>query len=126
MGHEYSRYWPFGNFRYETYIKKNIILGYVNIPIIRNIILTIKYFYHIKVLTRSKNDSHILIVYSCLEYSFKLSIQIILARFFKSFYDYKIICIVADGATPSGFDKYIYLSKYSFKRSIQKNKILFE
>lgn len=127
IGHEYQRVWPLG----KLYLKskkyeKGLILGYQNIYMLRKVLIFIKYFVKTFSLLNNSKTEDTLIVHSCLEHKNELTIQILIARFFKWFNKVNVICIVGDGYEPEGFDSYFFVSYHTYILSNKKNKILFE
>ena len=122
VGFPAERAWPFGRLLIS---RKNLVslksiggagLGYINLPFFRvayqfilMVIWIVKYS-----ITKSVKPDYI-VVYTCLDKSWIPTGPIWAARTIRRFTGIPILCVVADGASPKGADRYVYLAWSSYQ-----------
>lgn len=122
VGYPAERVWPFGRF-FVGKTKASLLsgfdgstTGYLNLPGIR---LYSQYIALRKAallqLNMQKDKTDYSVVFSCLESADEETPSIRVARYLRKHFGIPWICIVADGETPAGADRYIYLPWSNFQ-----------
>ena len=122
VGYPAERAWPFGRLlvrKSEAALLPGFagaVTGYINLPIVRGSVQ-----YHtlrnaaLSILKTSEVKPDYSVVFSCLECADEQTPAIRLAKYIREHYGVPWICMVADGATPEGADRYVYLPWSNFQ-----------
>lgn len=122
IGYPAERIWPFGRLLVRksqaTLLSdfQGSASGYVNLPALRDLTQYINL--RDAVLSRIQQPGgrpDYAVVFSCLEHAEEDPPSIRMARHLRKHHGVPWICIVADGATPAGADRYIYLPWSNFQ-----------
>ncbi len=125
VGFPAERVWPFG----RLLIQNNqatllpgfggLVTGYINLPTVRD-----TFQYHIlrsaalSILKASEIKPDYSVVFSCLDHADEETPAIRVANYIREHHGVPWICIVADGATPPGADRYVFLPWANFAAMI--------
>lgn len=121
VGYPVERVWPFGRlFVRKTHAAlfpgfEGRVTGYINLPAVRGFIQYVNLLKAVLslVLSTGRRPDYA-VVFSCLERAEEETPAIRVAKYMREHHDIPWICIVADGATPAGADRYVYLPWANF------------
>lgn len=121
VGFPTERVWPFGRcfiFKKNLALPQSINvegLGYINLPFFRiahQFIVLMIWIVNYLITKPAKPDY--IVVYTCLVKSWIPTAPIWAAKVIRKFTGIPILCVVADGASPKGANRYIYLAWSSY------------
>lgn len=122
IGYPVERVWPFGRLlvrQKQASLAPGLagrVAGYINLPKLRGVIQYLNVWGEVRALIRSRGSRpDYVVVFSCLERADIVTPAIRLARYLREHHGIPWICLVADGATPPGADRYVYLPWASFR-----------
>lgn len=122
VGYPVERVWPFG----RLFVRKahaalfpgfeGEVTGYINLPAVRGFIQYVNLLNAVLSLLHAPGRRpDYAVVFSCLERAEDETPAIRVAKYMREHHGIPWICIVADGATPAGADRYVYLPWANFQ-----------